>query len=244
VNVQPLVDPAQLCEREINALPPDGQVLRITLLQFHQLFAACRQDGLVGFRRGVHSLVAADQLCDGIAREGLLIENGLPPVENHAELGAPVPDVIVGDDLVPHKCGDACETVADDRAADVADVHRFGNVRRAEIDNNRLRIPDARDIEALVGADGVQFACQRVIADGEVQEARAVHADLLAQTGYVERCLDLLGQRARIGLEQFCQRHRRARLVVAVACIGGKSDGDVEPGGCIDLSSRDCGPET
>ena len=69
------------------------------------------------------------KLLDGIPPIGLLVAEVAPAVEDHAELRAPVADVVVADDRVAEEPQHAAQGVADHRRADVADVHRLGHVR-------------------------------------------------------------------------------------------------------------------
>jgi hypothetical protein len=136
VDVELAVNLAQLLQRKGHAARPDFHVVRIALLELHEFVAAGGQHGLVGLRLRVHRLVNADEFLDGIFVERCMIEDRLPAVQDHAELRAPVADVVVGDDLVADEAGDARERVADEGAADVADVHRLGDVRRGEVDDD------------------------------------------------------------------------------------------------------------
>ena len=81
-------------------------------------------------------LVNADQLRNRIALQRRAIEQIFPAVNHHPELRAPIADMIVADDVVAEEGGDARERVAEHGAADVADVHRLGDVGRAEIDHD------------------------------------------------------------------------------------------------------------
>ena len=74
----------------------------------------------------------------------------IPAVNNHSELGAPVADVVVRDDLETQEPRNAGERVADDRRANVADVHRLGDVRRREIDHHGFARTGGSYAEPLV----------------------------------------------------------------------------------------------
>jgi len=50
-------------------------------------------------------------------------------LDEHAELPAPVADVVLRDDGVALSTQDAGEAVADDRGPQVADVHLLGDIR-------------------------------------------------------------------------------------------------------------------
>ena len=57
-------------------------------------------------------------------------------VNDDPKLGAPITQVIVRDRLVAKKTQGAGKRVADHCAADVSNVHRFGDVGRRKIDHN------------------------------------------------------------------------------------------------------------
>ena len=77
----------------------------------------------------------------------------LVAVDDHSELGPPVANVVVGDDFVPDKTERAGQGVADNRRADMANVHRLGHVGRGIVDDVGLGSIDRRDAESSV-ADG------------------------------------------------------------------------------------------
>ena len=59
-----------------------------------------------------------------------------PPKKEHSKLRSPIANVIVGDDAMAEQPQRARKAIAEDRRADVADVHRLGHVRRAEINDS------------------------------------------------------------------------------------------------------------
>ena len=64
----------------------------------------------------------------------------LPADQQHAELRAPVAEVVVRDDPVAQQAERAGQRIAQDGGADVADVHRLGHVGRTEIDDHGPRL--------------------------------------------------------------------------------------------------------
>ena len=66
------------------------------------------------------------------------------------KLRAPVADVIIGDHVVPQKARYTREAVANDRTANVTDVHLLRHVRRAEIDDDRFRFGHFWHAQAIV----------------------------------------------------------------------------------------------
>ena len=60
----------------------------------------------------------------------------LPAIDDLAELRAPVAEMVVGNHLVSEEAGHAGEALADQGAPQMPDVHRLGDVRAAEVDDN------------------------------------------------------------------------------------------------------------
>ena len=71
----------------------------------------------------------------------------LVTIDNHPKLRAPVAEVVVADRLVAEEFQGAVQAIADDGAADVAHVHRLGDVGGAVVDDVRLRLADGRHAE-------------------------------------------------------------------------------------------------
>ena len=109
-------------------------------LQPNEFFATGRAHRFVGRRALVRLLINADQLRDRIGRERLAIEQMLPSVNHHAELRAPIADVIIADHIVAEKRGDPRQCVAKHGAADVADVHRLRDIGRTEVEHDAFRL--------------------------------------------------------------------------------------------------------
>ena len=90
-------------------------------------------DGLldcrVGLLKGIDLAVEADEFGDRGLLKSLLAEEVLPAVDDFSELGTPVTDVIIGDDLMAEMTGDARKGITKDGAADMADMHRLGDIR-------------------------------------------------------------------------------------------------------------------
>ena len=54
-------------------------------------------------------------------------------------MSTPVTDVVLADDFVAEAFEDSADTVADDGAPQMADVHLLGYIRAGKIDNNSFR---------------------------------------------------------------------------------------------------------
>ena len=125
-----LVNPLQLLQSQAHTLAPDAQILLVALLQANQLCLAGLKQGGIGLAGRTHRAVDAQQFGNRILCQGLGIEPAFPAMQNHPELGAPIPDMVVRDHLVAHPARHARQRITDKGAADVADMHRLGDVRR------------------------------------------------------------------------------------------------------------------
>src|SRR5436190_18703558 len=112
------------------------------------------------------------QLADGVLGKRGLVKEMLKAVEKNAELRSPVAEVIVADDLVSEKTQQARQGVADNRAAQVADVHRLGDIRAAEIDDVSLCLRQRRDPQARIAGDLPNQRGQPISFEANVDKAR------------------------------------------------------------------------
>ena len=217
------------CERAIIS----RQIARFSAspaLQLHQLRARAVQGGLAearlfGIALGADGLVEALHLGQRIALEARPVQQRLPADEQHAELRAPVAEVIVRDDPVAQQPQNARQRVAQDRRADVADVHRLGHVGRAEIHHHRARlVVPARRTGVRRARPTSSAPASAAGFEPEIQEAGAGHLDLLAAVADLQLGEHVGGQLARIQLPGLGQRHQRVGLVVAELGIGAGTD--------------------
>lgn len=216
MDIEALVDFLEAAFGEFEALGPDGEVFGVALLEFDEFLAAGIADGFVGFCGIAGMTIEAQQFGEGILRKGCGVEDVFPRPSDHAKLSTPIADVVVGDDLVAEEAGDAGEAIANDGGADVADVHRLGDVWRGEIEHDGAWSIGGGSAEAsAVGAvQDVAGEVRRV--DAEIDEARA--GDFGAGWSvWWQRGDDLLREGARIGFSSFGKDHSGIRLVVAKA---------------------------
>ena len=139
----------------------------------------------------------------------------LVPVEDHAELGAPVADVVVADRPVAEEPERAAQGVADHRGADVADVHRLGHVGGRVVDDEAPRRGDRCDAQPRIVHRRRQPLNQPRLLDSQVDEPRSGDLERMAEVGHVDRSGDLGGHLTRRPAQPLPQRHRKIRLVVA-----------------------------
>ena len=137
----------------------------------------------------------------------------------------PVAEVVVGDRVVAAEAEDPGQRVSDHRRADVADVHRLGDVRRAEIDDDRVGIGDGGDPESFVAAGGRDRGGEGLVAHPDIDEsgpdgiAGGGESLGIARRGG-EATGDLDGEVARFLPRLLRQPHRHRAGIVAELGVG------------------------
>ena len=226
-HAEPPVNGVELRLRKPDHLAPERKILRVTRLQFHQLRArGFKRPGIFLATRG-NEFVDALHLAERIADERVPVQFGFPADEQHPELRAPVADVVVAHDIVAGECGDASDGVAQDRRADVADVHWLRDVRRREIDDDLFRVSGRGDAEFFVAGEQGEMLREPRWLEPEIDEPRARDLQRLADFGDIETVDDLLRELARIRPLLFREHHRDVGLVVAKPRIGRGRDGRI-----------------
>ena len=122
-------------------LVPESPVLGIAGVELGGLGLRGRLDGRVaGLDSILGQAIQPGQLGHGIGGVSGLVAGVLPAPEDHAELRAPVAQVVVADHLMAQGREDPGQAVADHGRADVPHVHRLGDVGRGEVDDDRPRL--------------------------------------------------------------------------------------------------------
>ncbi len=135
-------------------------------------------------------------------------------LDQHPERCAPVTDVVLADHPVADELEQAHQAVADDRAAQVADVHLLGHVRRRIVDYCRLGDLGGAYAEVAVGGGLDDLARQEGFGEGEVDEARPGHLDRTAHPYQRTGGHDLFGQFTRVAANLLGQGERTVGLGV------------------------------
>ena len=104
--------------------------------------------------------------------------------------------------------------VADDRRAQVADVHLLRDVRGRVVDDHRVALRGKRHAEPRVAGERERLALEKVARERDVDEAGARDLDALADALQVELRDDRRGDLARRPLERLAEAHREIGLVV------------------------------
>src|SRR5260221_9308858 len=98
-------------------------------------------------------------------------------LDEHAEWGAPVTDVVLPDDLVASEFSRAAERVADHRRPQMPDVHLLGDVRCRIVDRDDLWRVGLWHAEPLIGPHRTGLRGDPRIAQRQVDEARSADLD-------------------------------------------------------------------
>ena len=166
--------------------------------------------------------------------------------DQHAELRAPVADVVLADDLVALELDHAAERVADDGAAQVSDVHLLGDVRARVVHDGALGVRGRFDAKAPVPVE----CAKRRVEPGRDRRTLMKPGPAM-DTSYASsprRVLSTicLRDRARVGLvpvasdTRLHQAHGGVGLVVAELLVLRHGDEGI---GVDPESGRDCGSE-
>ena len=143
------------------------------------------------------------------------IEKILPSVNDHAELRSPIADVIVANDFVAKKGSDARERIAEHRAANVTDVHRLRDVRRAKVDHDASRRRCARNTEALVLQERGRPLRDDIRAQGEINKAGTGDLRWLRNLSHIQVRDDFIRDRPRLFTALLREHERGVGLIVA-----------------------------
>ena len=232
MDVKLVVNPGKAGFGYFHAAFPDGEVFFVPGLELHQFRLAGVQQFRLFLAHQVHVLVHAEQFVNGVGSQGLFIQNVFPAPQDHAELGSPVADVVVRNDLVAYKAGYAGEGVADDGGTDVAHVHRLGDVGRGKVDHDRFGILLLLHAQPFVRQHGKQPRGVKFRLDAEIDEARS--GDFQGADIVLPRLVDhLLGERAGIRSALLGQNHGGVALVVPEAQVRGRGHGGAKIGGKV-----------
>ncbi len=262
-HAEPAVDPLDFVLAEREELLPEPAVFRVPGVQLGRLGQHGRANlGMSGrkpldfsavSRRQFRRLVArrflgrfliihqpADQpvepgeLLHRVPPIRLFVAEVAPAVKDHAELRAPVADVVVADDLMAEEPQHAAQRVADHRRADVAHVHGLGHVRRGVVDDEGPRPGRRRNAEPRIGRGRREPLDEPRLFEAKVDEARAGDFRRLAEIVEGEAA-DHLGRHfAGRPAEAFAQWHGQVCLVIAELRLLAAADRVQQPGRIVD----------
>ena len=136
-------------------------------------------------------------------------------IGDHPHLQAPITDVILPNHPMTDERKNSRETIADDRPAQVADMHFLGDVRPGIIDHDRLRNFSGDNPESLISRDRFECFGDPGGRQLDIDEARPRDRGA-SDAGEIEPGDDLFRHRTRIFyLDELCQAHGDIGLIVA-----------------------------
>ena len=119
-------------------------------------------------------------------------------LDQHPERCAPVADVVLADDVVAEEVEHAHQGIADQRGAQVPDVHLLGDVRRRVVDDHGLRRRDRSDAEAVVAGHLGEMGGEELGSERHVHETGSGNLEFGRDTIECARVEDPLGQLTRV----------------------------------------------
>ena len=114
----------------------------------------------------------------------------------------------------------ARKRIAQNRRADVADVHRLGHVGRTEINDHGPRASRFLEEQMFAPRGRFQRLCERGGVEPEIQKTCAGDFDRFAPLGDIKGRDHIRGQLAWVHLARLGQRHQRVDLVIAELRVG------------------------
>ena len=205
---------------DVDETLPERKVLRIALLQLHELRLALLAPHavlLLRLRRGEDIALLKDG--DRQVRPLVVRQEVAVALDEDAELSPPVAEVVVCDDLVSKRTEDPVDGVADHGRADVPDVHLLGGVRGGVVDHDLLAPPVLRDAAIGRRVERRKPGVEPALRNGEVEESRPRDLNLL-EAGAVKRVRNPLCGVAGLQAHLLGQFQSIVALVVAELGVG------------------------
>ncbi len=239
-DIEAFVDFVEFAEGEFDKRFPEFTVFGITFLEFDELGLGAVTPGVVGFGAVVAFDIDALELFGRGGLQCLLVGEFAVAEDDEAELGSPVAEMVVGDDVVAEGAVEAVDGVADDGGADVPDVHGFGDVGAGVVDDDGPAVSTVWKREGVVAAHGFDLCGEAFVFEEDVDEARTGDFNFLDEIGQGGVVDEGLTDGARVVFERLGELHGGFALVVAELLVFGGCDAEVNAG---ELSIGEAGGE-
>src|SRR6202035_3137280 len=99
----------------------------------------------------------------------------LPTIDHFSELSPPIADMIVSNHVVPEEPGDLRQGVPEYRRSDMAYMHRFRDIGRTEVDDDRFWLSRPFDAKAGIQSKLVKTKGEKFRRKLEIDESWAGH---------------------------------------------------------------------
>ena len=192
-------------QRDFDVAPPARGRLGVAVLQGHHHVPRPLRERRVGFEPPVGLHVEALQVVESLRVFADVVEMR----HQTPEAGAPVANVVLPDRRMAQRFQDARHRIANDRAAQVVNLHLFGQIRMRVVDDDALRSRRWRDVSIGDGAG------EPIVRYRQADEAGAGHRARCRDVVQRRRIDHPLRQRARILAQALGGGHDAVRLVVA-----------------------------
>ena len=216
-DVQTVVVALVLLHGHVDQLLPHGAAVLIATLQFHHVVAGALGEGFVFVVVTLGLGVEGFQVLE-LHVGGVLVGHLLQIGDQHAELGAPVADVVGTHHLVAQEFEGAGGHVTEHGGADVVHRHLLGHVGGGVVHHHGLRRRQLH-VGVVGGHHGFHLTGQPARVEEEVDEAGAGDLDLGDQIGGGQVLDDGSGQLAGILAGRFGQQHGQVGGQVAVSLL-------------------------
>ena len=143
--------------------------------------------------------------------------------DEQAHLKAPVAEVGVAQHLLAEEAPDPLDRLADDRRAQVTDVHLLGHIGSGVVDDDPAGALDRPDAGPFVAREGVGAQAEGRVRHGDVDESRPRDLDPLDRGIPPQALGDLARDLSRVALQGLGRREGAVALEVGeVRTIGGR----------------------
>ena len=182
-NVEAVIDALELAPALLAQQSPGLARQRLAALQLDHLLTGGGLKRLVFVKAGLGLAVEGHQITqvDRVSRVQGLGRHLLEVGDQHAELGTPVAHMVEPQHGMAAELQHPRQAVADDRRAQMPDVHLLGDVGAGKIHDHRSRIFNRRHPQACIAQPLGHFGRQALGPQGQVDEAWAGDHRLHAQ---------------------------------------------------------------
>jgi hypothetical protein len=118
--------------------------LLVAALELRELRPCAFGELLIVARPFGCELVHPLELHDRLRLQGGFFSPLAHPDDEQPELSAPIAEVVVADNVMTHERQDSRDRIANDRRAQVSDMHLLGDVRAREVDDHLGNLVDRR----------------------------------------------------------------------------------------------------